>query len=84
MRAIRYIGRFRNAGYGHSLTYRMQMECALYVPFGYLFAPSSKKREWESEYEQTKDEYDDTGNDRLMREIEVYERLCAIESERGF
>jgi len=84
MRPIRYIGRYRNAGYGHTLTYRIRMELALYV--NPRFAPASKKRKWEQDYcdeiADMRDEYDDTGLPRLEAEIAHFERLCAIERGR--
>jgi len=79
MRPIRYIGRYRNAGFGHTRLYRLQMECALYIPFGYLLAPASKKRKWEQDYEDTRDEWNDTGLPRLEAEIAHFEKLCKIE-----
>jgi hypothetical protein len=80
MRPIRYIGRNRNAGFGHSRLYRLQMECALYIPFGYLVAPAEKKRKWEADYN---DSNDDRGNAAAIAAVEAeiahFDRLCQIE-----
>jgi len=81
MRPIRYIGRHRNAGYGHSLKYRLQMEVALYVPcIGPIFAPYEKKVKWE------RDAFgDELAYAAVEREIQNFERVMSDDDwERRF
>jgi len=70
LRPIRYIGRNRNAGYGHSLFYRIQMELALYVPGGYIVAPYKKKLKWERDHIA-----DEAAYAAVEREVNNFERM---------